>query len=321
MQIFLCPACHAPVYFHNLACACGVSIYFDPEAQTMRTQGPACLHREDIGCNWQAEADGFCRSCAMTETVPDLRKPENLPLWTHSEFAKRWVIANLGRWGWFTNSDSGPRPTFKMLSEITTNGSEDITMGHTNGEITINITEASDAVLAQRQEKMGELYRTMTGHIRHEIAHFLFLRLADSADFTSEFRDLFGDERTDYAAALKSHYDAPKPPGYDHITSYATAHPHEDWAETIAHLLHLVDLIDSAAAAQLSLPDGLVPGYDAYTDRDTNRIVTRAIEFSIALNHVSRALDLPDIYPFILPDGVRNKFAFAHAHLMQSTKT
>ncbi|WP_407495265.1 putative zinc-binding metallopeptidase [Pseudooceanicola sp. MF1-13] len=318
MQIFLCPACHAPVYFHNLACACGTAIYFDPEAQALTTRPAPCRNREDIGCNWVAETDGLCRSCAMTETVPDLREATNLPLWQHSEYAKRWVLANLGRWGWFDHRDTGARPSFLMLSEQTVQGREDVTMGHADGEITINVTEASDAVLAKRQEELGELYRTMTGHIRHEIAHFLFLRLAETPDFLSGFRDLFGDERADYGEALQAHYANPQPAGHHHITSYATAHPHEDWAETIAHLLHLVDMVDSAGAAQLALPGGVVPGYDAYTDADTDRLVSRAVEISIAINHVNRAMDLPDIYPFVLADGVRQKMAFAHQHLMRA---
>jgi len=317
MQIFLCPACHAPVYFHNLACSCGAAVYFDPEAQALTTHPAPCRNRDDIGCNWLAEADGLCRSCAMTETVPDLREAANLPLWQHAEYAKRWVLANLGRWGWFTRSDPGARPSFLMLSEQTLQGRENVTMGHADGVITINVTEASDAVLAQRQEDLGELYRTMTGHIRHEIAHFLFLRLAENADFLTDFRALFGDERADYGEALNVHYANPRPADFDYITSYATAHPHEDWAETIAHLLHLVDMVDSAGAAQLSLPGGVVPGYDAYQDVDTDRIVSRAVEMSIAINHVNRALDLPDIYPFVLPDGVRQKMAFAHQHLMR----
>ena len=315
MQIFYNPFRAGPIYFHNLTCGNGQPVFFDPQTQSMQAEASPCRNRDDINCNWIAETDGLCRSCAMTETVPDLREPDNLPLWDMSELSKRWVLANLGRWGWFSHADPGPRPVFRMLSEMSLEGAEDVTMGHADGTITINVTEASEAVLAKRQEDLGELYRTMTGHIRHEIAHFLFLRLSVNPAFLDGFRALFGDERADYGAALKSHYANPLPAGPDHITSYATAHPHEDWAETVAHLLHLVDLIDSAAAARLSLPDGLMPGYDAYADPDTETVISRAVDVSIAVNHVNRALDLPDVYPFVLPDGVRRKFAFAHKYL------
>lgn len=320
MQIFYNPDRAGPLYFHNLTGGNGQPIYFDPERQMMLAEAAPCANRVDIGCNWAAGPDGLCRSCAMTETVPDLREADNLPLWEVSERSKRWVLANLGRWGWFCDDDAGARPVFRMLSEHSLEGAENVTMGHADGVITINVTEASDAVLAKRQEDLGELYRTMTGHIRHEIAHFLFLRLARDEGFTDGFRALFGDERADYGAALEAHYANPRTAGADHITSYAMAHPHEDWAETVAHLLHLIDLTDSAAAARLSLPDGLSPAYDAYAEADTETVVSRAVDVSIAVNHVNRSLDLPDVYPFVIPDGVRRKFAFAHGHLRQSIR-
>ncbi|WP_417719668.1 zinc-binding metallopeptidase family protein [Salipiger sp.] len=317
MQIFRCPACGAPLYFHNLGCSCGQQVVFDPDRQAMLPAVSVCANRADIGCNWVPDTDDLCRSCAMTETVPDLREPDNLPLWEKSEFAKRWMLATLARWGWFTASDRGARPVFRMLSEQTAAGEADVIMGHADGLITINVTEASEAVRAERQETFGELYRTMIGHMRHEMAHFLFLRLAEDETFLGQFRAIFGDERADYGEALKAHYDNPGVADETHVTSYATAHPHEDWAETIAHLLHLVDMVDSAASSGLALPEGPPPGYDAYAERDTEAVVTLAVAMSIAVNHVNRALDLPDLYPFVLRQGVRNKLGFAHGALLR----
>ncbi len=317
MQTFRCPTCQKPVYFDNLSCTCGQEMSFDPDAQIMQAGGKYCANRADIACNWQAEnAKGLCRSCAMTETVPDLRTADNLPLWQTSEAAKRWMLAGVMRWGWFTPSDPGPRPVFRMLSEQTAGGAADVVMGHAAGLITINVTEASDTVLAQRQEQFGELYRTMLGHMRHETAHFLFTRLAGDWPFLNAFRALFGDERADYAAALQSHYSKPvDQPHPAHITQYASAHPHEDWAETIAHLLHLTDLLDSGAAAGMSWPDGPLPGYDAYAEPDTEALLRHAIALTIATNHVNRAVDLPDLYPFVLTAPVREKLGFAHAQM------
>lgn len=318
MQLFRCPSCGATLWFHNTACTCGQQVAFDPDAQAMMADVAPCANRADIGCNWQAENDGLCRSCAMTATVPDLREPDNLPLWQRTEEAKRWVLANVMRWGWFTRDDPGVRPVFKLLSEKTADGEAQVTMGHASGEITINVSEASDAELAQRQENMGELYRTMIGHMRHELAHFLFERLATDDGFLTGFRDRFGDERADYAAALKAHYANPKDKGDTFITRYATAHPHEDWAETIAHLLHLTDLLDSAAATGLALPEGPPPGYDAYAETATETLLTLAVDITLAINHVNRALDLPDLYPFVLAQPVRDKLAFAHGALRRS---
>ena len=316
MQIFQCPACAGAVHFHNLTCGCGQPVRFDPDRQAMRTDGADCTNRDAIGCNWIADAPGgLCRSCAMTETVPDLAAEDNVDLWARTEAAKRWMLANLARWGWFTPADAGDRPVFKLLAEKTSRGDAKVIMGHADGLITINVNEASESVSAERQEQLGELYRTMLGHMRHETAHFLHVRLSEHPAFLEAFRALFGDEREDYGEALKAHYAAPGAAGDDHITSYATAHAHEDWAETVAHLLHLVDLLDSAAAMRLTFPDGPALGYDAYAEDDANRLVTLAVEVAVAINHVNRAMDLPDLYPFVLGPGVREKLAFAHRHL------
>ncbi|MFD1342739.1 zinc-binding metallopeptidase family protein [Litorisediminicola beolgyonensis] len=315
MQVFTCPLCAADLYFHNTVCNCGHEIVFNPGSQTMIAATDTCANRDRIGCNWRTEGDALCRACETTETVPDLGASENLGRWRETEQVKRRMFANLARWGWFTPGDPGARPVFRLLSEETASGAAQVTMGHADGLITINVSEADEATRAQRQEDMGELYRTMLGHLRHETAHFLFVRLSEQPEFLDAFRALFGDEREDYGAALKAHYADPDAPGSDHVSSYATAHPHEDWAETVAHLLHLVDLLDSAVAVSIAGPDLPGPGYDAYADSDTDALIERAISVSIAVNHVNRALDLPDLYPFVLRDGVRTKLAFAHRWL------
>ena len=315
MQVFHCPACATPLWFDNDRCGCGQEVSFDPETQTMVTATARCANHAEIGCNWPPETDGYCRSCAMTEIVPDLRSPDNVPLWARTEAGKRWMLANLGRWGWFTLRDTGQRPIFRLLSEETLTGEARVTMGHADGVITINVTEADTAIRAQRQAELGELYRTMLGHMRHEVAHFLFVRLSATAGFSEKFREIFGDERADYGEALKHHYVTPGQAGDHHVTSYATAHPHEDWAETVAHLQHLVDLADSSTAVGLSFRQETAQAYDAYVLEDTHTVLDLAVRRSMAITHVNRALDLPDLYPFVLAQGVRAKLAFAHGHL------
>jgi hypothetical protein len=316
MQLFRCPACGEELYFHNTACTCGQLVTFDVERQQMRTDAWFCANRDDIACNWSAPEQGtLCASCQLTDVVPDLRAEGNVGHWADTEFAKRWVLANLARWGWFTAADGGTRPRFRMLSEETLAGEENVVMGHADGVITINVTEASQAVRAERQEELEERYRTMSGHIRHEMAHFLFIRLAEDPAFLGDFRGRFGDEQADYAAALQAHYDSPRENDGTFITRYATAHPHEDWAETVAHLLHLVDLTDSVAAAGLSTEKGPPPGYDAYAEADSDAIVRLAVDVALAINHVNRSMNLPDVYPFVLTPGVRDKLDFAHERL------
>lgn len=251
----------------------------------------------------------------MTTVVPDTFLAGNLTLWTEAELAKRWVLANLARWGWFTQEDMGEHPRFELLSEQTSDGTANVTMGHDAGLVTINVAEADVATRVARRQALGERYRTMIGHYRHELGHFLFQRLSANDEFITRFRALFGDERVDYAAALEAHYGAPKDGDTSHITSYATSHPHEDWAETFAHLLHLVDITDSFVWAGLSgesLPETDERIYDAYREDDAERLITIAAGLGLALNHVVRSMGISDVYPFVLPPVVRTKMAFAH---------
>lgn len=332
MRVFSCPDCHQALFFENLRCVCGAEVAFDPEAAAFVAAERTCANRDAIGCNWAAaepgsvsvskpvsggEAGTLCRSCAMSEVIPQTFQEDNEALWARAEAAKRWVLANLARWGWLASADPGPRPRFHLLSEAVRGGEAPVTMGHDAGLITINVTEADPAEIARRQAEMGEPYRTMIGHFRHELAHYLFERLAEDAKFAEAFRALFGDERADYGAALKRHYENGPPEGWaeDHVTSYASAHPHEDWAETAAHLLHLTDMADSAEAAGLAMDGAPRPGWDAYAERDAERLVSLAAGLGLAFNHVNRSMGLSDIYPFVLPPAAREKLAFAHAHL------
>lgn len=313
MQSFTCPACNTRVYFDNLFCACGQPLFYEPEARAMWNKAEPCANRDTIQCNWAAvPGEALCRSCAMSDTVPVLNVGDNRQLLARAERAKRWVLANLSNWQWFTDADGGMRPRFQMLSENTGTGrAEQIMMGHDNGEIVINVTEADELIRVQRQRQLGEHYRSMVGHFRHELAHFLFDRLKAAPGFVDEFRPLFGDETADYDAALQEHYANPKDPGEDFITAYATSHPHEDWAETVAHLLHMVDFTDSFVSAGLSMT-GVPDGYQPYADTDADHLLNIAAAVAIAINDINRALDNSDLYPFILTPKIREKIKFAH---------
>ena len=315
MQRFTCPSCGTRAYFHNMTCTCGEQLHYDPMARSMIVEAMSCANRQDIGCNWATPTEGTrCLSCAMSHVVPVLHVGDNLSLLAATERAKRWVLANLAQWDWFNDNDAGRRPHFQMLSENTGGRAQQIIMGHAAGEITINVTEADELIRLKRQLDLGEQYRSMVGHFRHEIAHFLFDRLARCPDFQPAFRDLFGDERQDYGQALKRHYAEPRDPGRDFITGYATAHPHEDWAETVAHLLHMVDFADSFVSAGLSM-SSVPEGFSPYQETDTQRLLSVATEIAIAVNDINRALDNPDLYPFVLTGPVRTKIAFAHEWL------
>jgi hypothetical protein len=318
MRIFTCPDSDETLFFQNTACASGTEVAFDPDRAEFVRQFTPCANRAQISCNWIAEEpSGLCRACAMTEVIPDASTPQNAALWADAELAKRWVLANLARWGWFTAADEGRRPVFKLLSEQTASGETPVTMGHADGVVTINVVEADPAERVRRRVELGEPLRTMIGHFRHELGHFLFQRLSERPGFVEAFRATFGDERADYAAALKRHYAEGAPQGWQdtHISEYSTAHPHEDWAECFAHLLHLADIVDSFVAAGLHARSTPAPDYDPYAETDADRLITFGAELGIALNHVNRSMGLADIYPFVLTPPIRAKLAFVHGQL------
>ncbi|MAK62730.1 MAG: hypothetical protein CMK09_17305 [Ponticaulis sp.] len=316
MHTYSCPSCHTTAYFRNLNCNnCGAELAFDPERNMFISGAAVCTNRSLISCNWIAEdEDGYCRSCHMTDVVPDTFKDVNVKLWAEAETSKRWVLINLARWGWFTAADKGRRPKFHLLAESTSRGRDVVMMGHADGLITINVTEADPVVREQRRDDLDERLRTMTAHFRHEIAHFLFDRLKEDPTFHAGFRELFGDETQDYRTALDTYYDVGAPSNFHetYVTRYASAHPHEDWAETTAHMLHLTDILDSAAAFGLQCDGMPRRNYDAYKEPEGEALITQALELGLALNQVNRSMGLQDLYPFVISAIARKKLIFAH---------
>ncbi len=319
MRVFSNPVGSGSLWFDNLTTAEGVPVAYDPQARAFLPMPPFCANRERINCNWIAPEQGsFCRSCAMTALAPDANIPDAMINWALTEAAKRWVLDNLGRWHWFRPEDPGTRPLFHMLAE----GLTPVLMGHGDGVITISVSEADPVVGVTRRQALAEPYRTMIGHMRHEIAHMLWWRLSLRNDFLESFRTMFGDERTDYTSTLQRHYNqGPRPDWRQHfLTSYASSHPHEDWAETTAHLLHLTDITDSFVAAGLSSRELPSENWDPYAEPDTDRLIHIAASLSVGVNHVNRSMGLPDLYPFVLSNAVRNKLAFVHDWLRRGAQ-
>jgi hypothetical protein len=319
MRVFANPVGAGSLWFDNLATADGTPVAYDPQARAFLPMPPFCANRDRIGCNWIAPKEGaFCRSCVMTALAPDPAIANAIANWAQTEAAKRWVLDNLGRWYWFRPEDPGARPVFHMLAE----GPTPVPMGHAEGVVTISVTEVDPILLTTRREALQEPYRTMIGHMRHEIAHMLWWRLSLREDFLDAFRAMFGDERIDYPAALRCHYENGPPAEWKqyYLTSYASAHPHEDWAETAAHLLHLTDIADSFVATGLSSPQIPVSGWDPYSESDPERLIHTAAALSVGINHVNRSMGLSDLYPFVLSSHARHKLAFVHDWLRRGAQ-
>lgn len=319
MYVFSNPAGAGSLWFHNLATADGLLVAYDPQARAFIPTPPFCANREIIGCNWIAPEPGaLCRSCAMTAVSPDITIPETLRNWAQTEAAKRWTLDNLGRWHWFRPEDPGVPPVFHMLAD----GPTPVAMGHVDGVVTISVAEADPVLSTMRREALEEPYRTMIGHMRHEIAHMLWWRLSLRTDFIETFRAVFGDEREDYSAALQNHYNDGPPPDWNlnYLTTYASAHPHEDWAETAAHLLHLTDIADSTVSGGFSSPELPHAPWDPYSEPDATRLIGAALSVVTRVNHVNRSMGLPDIYPFVVSHEAQRKLAFVHHWLRRGAQ-
>ena len=166
---------------------------------------------------------------------------------------------------------------------------------------------------------MGEPYRTLLGHFRHEVGHFYWNLLVRDAGIIEWCRDLFGDESRDYGEALEAHYRNGPPPDWRkrHVSAYASAHPWEDFAETWAHYLHIVDTLETASVFGLhERPGGSRKGaaswFDPYADEPFERIIEAWLPLTFAVNSLNRSMGQPDLYPFVLAPPTIEKLAFVH---------
>jgi hypothetical protein len=167
---------------------------------------------------------------------------------------------------------------------------------------------------------MHEPYRTLLGHFRHEIGHYYWDLLIENRPALEQFRALFGDERPDYGAALQRHYEIGAPADWQqsHISAYATSHPWEDWAETFAHYLHIIDTTEMAEAFGVRLnPKVDVTGelktridFDPYTVSSIDELFVHWVPLSSLINNLNRAVGQHDAYPFVLTPAVLGKLGF-----------
>ncbi len=327
MKVFSCPGCGGLVYFANTAClACGTAFVFDLDHLGMVAADgdhPRCANAEVAACNWGAATPGqLCASCALTRTRPADDDTSALVQLRVAEAAKRRLLFQLRVLGLPVEPRDEVRGT-GVAFDLLSSAEQPVTTGHAGGVITLDLAE-SDAVHREKvRTLMSEPYRTVLGHFRHEIGHYFFpVLLTDEADRDAA-RALFGDERTDYQAALDRHYaeGAPACWGDAHVSEYATMHPAEDWAETFAHYLHIRGVLQTAASWGLvvqgpQLPggadDGLAADPRTLDDVDADRLLAGWLPLSYALNAVNRSMGEEDLYPFVLSPLVMRKLAFIH---------
>ncbi|MBD5769538.1 zinc-binding metallopeptidase family protein [Marinomonas colpomeniae] len=356
MKVFSCQQCGQAVLFENTHCEkCMSPLGFLPSELTISALKsvdntwyamadksiPAkrlyyCENHQHHVCNWMVEEGGssFCMACDLNRHIPHLGKIEERQAWQQLEFAKHRLVYSLLRLGLpLESKHDEPEKglSFDFISENNVVPEDANAMtGHALGQVTINASEANDADREQMREDMNESYRTVIGHFRHEIGHYYWDQLIAKDDQTlADCRALFGDDNLDYAKALEAHYKEPNADWTNSFISvYASSHPWEDWAETWAHYLHIVDTLETASDLGMSFqPIGpnrqsltTMVNIDPYHHDDFEEILAQYMPLTFAVNNLNRGMGQPDLYPFVLVPAVRTKLAFIHQLLQARLK-
>ncbi len=347
MKTFNCDHCGQSVYFDNFSCLrCKKQLAYIADLQfvgsldevepgVFTSPVPAakdrlfrlCSNAQYNVCNSAIDhddANSLCHYCELTHIKPDLLKPENLFAWQKIETAKRRLLYTLETLELaIPNKDQYPDTglSFLFLADPEDPEEPPVLTGHANGVITLNIAEADDSIREKRKAELHEPYRTLLGHMRHEVGHYYWDRLIADRDNFASFRALFGDEQLDYAEALKAYYnDGPKPNWQaEYVSAYSTMHPWEDWAETFSHYLHMVDTLQTANDAGMSLKPkqksqlGLRSAPDATDGASFDRMIDSWYAVSILHNNLNRSMGLPDAYPFVITGQVVEKLRYIHS--------
>ena len=338
--------CGAAVSFLDTACAnCAAPLGYLPGAFSLVALDPGpepetarsadfdrvfryCENRSSpAACNWIKEAadpSSLCVACRLNRTIPDLDDADNARYWAAIEAAKHRLVAQLLALGLPVKSrveeDTERGLMFDFLRSRP--GKPPVMTGHANGLITLNIEEADDVRREKIKHDLHEPYRTLLGHFRHEVGHYYWDLLVRDSQWLPPFRRVFGDERADYADSLKRHYkNGPRPDWNSScISPYATMHPWEDWAESWAHYLHLVDSLGTAIGFGLDASN-LERKLDPFTSQDLFApdhpqaqeflaLLNAWGEMILVLNELAHSMGQPDIYPFTLSRPVVAKLQF-----------
>jgi hypothetical protein len=344
MKLFKCQACGQALFFENTRCErCARVVGYLPSENVLTTLERMqddwtpfagddrpyrfCLNAEYNCCNWlipKQSPDSYCTACRHNGTVPDLSQQRNMTLWRKIELAKHRLFYSLLRFELplETRGESPEGLIFDFLTDEVATGGGKVLTGHDSGRITIALAEADDAERESRRSAMGEPYRTLLGHFRHEIGHYYWDRCVRDSALLERCRSVFGDDRSDYEEALRRHYQDGAPADWrdNFVSAYAASHPWEDFAETWAHYFHIVDTLEMARAFGVGVHPRLDVGaeletqidFQPYRSRGVEQLVDAWLPLTFALNSINRCMGQPDLYPFILTPAIVQKLGFIH---------
>jgi len=346
LETFRCSVCAQLLFFDNSAClGCGSPVAYVPEASAVVAMRPVgaelvradgtpghyrrCANQLAARCNWLIPVDdqhSLCVSCRLTSVRPNDKEFEAMDAFANAESAKRRLIYQLEMLGLPVIDRATDRHrgvTFEFLSSRR----RAVTTGHEGGVITLDLSESDDAHREFVRQQLGEPYRTVLGHLRHEIAHYYWPLLVLDAGWINEFHRLFGDETEPYDVALNRHYQ--QGPSFDwtgsYVSQYATMHPWEDWAETFAHYLHIDAGLATARSFGIEVGEPALSAGACAVRSDLQLSIAPMVRdwlvMTLALNGVARSLGQADLYPFVLPPLVVEKLDFVHRVVTSAIKS
>lgn len=346
MRLFECQACGHWLSFEEASCpGCHRELGYLPDEARLSSLDPAgqdasardmfaihpagsptqrfCANHFHGACNWLVPVESpetLCLCCRTNLTIPDLSNNLYTERWRQIELAKHRLMYSLLRLGLQTPNKADDPASGLSFQFLADDNDMRVLTGHDEGLITINIVEADTVERERARSSMQEPYRTLLGHFRHEIGHYYWDRLVRDAGRVGEFRAIFGDESFDYQTALNQYYAGGFPADWRDrfVSQYATAHPWEDFAETFAHYLHMIDTLETAYAFGLrirpkSAPKGELNAtidFDPYRGVDFASILDAWRPLTLAVNSINRSMGQPDLYPFEPGPGVIDKLSF-----------
>ncbi len=364
MKLFRCKGCGHRVFFENHQCLrCGASLGYDSRRQQLltleRVSGqagqPDATYRQSptedgveprqgryrycvnagyrAGCNWliqceaeQEPAEEHCESCRLTRVRPNDADENARDGWLEIERAKRRLLYTLYDLGLPVSGKTDETPHGLAFEILRGTEQAPVTTGHAEGLITINVAEGNSSFRENQREKLGEAYRTVLGHLRHEIGHYYWNELVrEDEEWLARVRELFGDEQLSYQEAIERHYSQGPPPGWDNefISAYASMHPWEDWAETWAHYLHLVDTMETASAYGVAATAPSASGTQTRVvashpqELDFEQLHDGWYSLTFVLNSLARSMGAHDLYPFSISEPVSQKLRLIHGLIRQ----
>ena len=201
MRDFICPNCGQHLAFENsvcLSCNSRVGFSLDDMAFLVIAEGQCSEHAGAVDaseyqlcanlrvaeCNWLVKVEPIrrlCASCTLTRTRPNDADTVALGAFALAEKAKRRLIAELHELKLpVVGRDADPQ--YGLAFDLLSSAEKKVFTGHEDGVNTLDLTEGDDVHRVQLRVSMDEPYRTLLGHLRHEIGHYYFYRGKRSAE-------------------------------------------------------------------------------------------------------------------------------------------